>query len=130
MTIQPGPGGGQPDPGQDVIIGERRQLINPAYRLLGSLAEAETVSLRRRIVAITTVSQPASARDHLQRRCEDLVAAEIGRLARRAPALRTAHLGEIQVALGRVIEELLLSRAGTVRDDQLAVLFDLAEVLQ
>ena len=34
-------GGGRPDPGLDAIMGERRQLINLAYRLLGSLAEAE-----------------------------------------------------------------------------------------
>jgi DNA-directed RNA polymerase specialized sigma24 family protein len=32
---------GRPDPGLDVIMSERRQLINLAYRLLGSLAEAE-----------------------------------------------------------------------------------------
>ncbi|MFC4534448.1 RNA polymerase sigma factor SigJ [Sphaerisporangium dianthi] len=37
----PGPGHGRPDPGLDAIMGERRQLINLAYRLLGSLAEAE-----------------------------------------------------------------------------------------
>ena len=30
-----------PDPGLDAIMSERRQLINLAYRLLGSLAEAE-----------------------------------------------------------------------------------------
>src|SRR5271156_1537185 len=36
-----GPGDGRPDPGLDMIMGERRQLINLAYRLLGSLAEAE-----------------------------------------------------------------------------------------
>jgi RNA polymerase sigma factor (sigma-70 family) len=41
MTTPSGPGGGRPDPGLDVIISERRQLINLAYRLLGSLAEAE-----------------------------------------------------------------------------------------
>jgi RNA polymerase sigma factor (sigma-70 family) len=35
------PGGGGPDPGLSVIMGERRALINLAYRLLGSLAEAE-----------------------------------------------------------------------------------------
>src|SRR3984957_17844056 len=34
-------GRGRPDPGLDVIISERRQLINLTYRLLGSLAEAE-----------------------------------------------------------------------------------------
>ncbi|MEV3977858.1 RNA polymerase sigma factor SigJ [Nonomuraea sp. NPDC049758] len=32
-----------PDPGLDAIISERRQLINLAYRLLGSLADAEDV---------------------------------------------------------------------------------------
>ena len=41
MTTPSGPGGGQPDPGLDAIMSERRQLINLAYRLLGSLAEAE-----------------------------------------------------------------------------------------
>jgi RNA polymerase sigma factor (sigma-70 family) len=41
MTIQSGPGGGGPDPGLGAVMGERRQLINVAYRLLGSLAEAE-----------------------------------------------------------------------------------------
>jgi len=34
---------GRPDPGLDVIISERRSLINLAYRLLGSMAEAEDV---------------------------------------------------------------------------------------
>src|SRR4051794_33383570 len=41
MTIRSGPGGDRPDPGLSAIMGERRQLINLAYRLLGSLAEAE-----------------------------------------------------------------------------------------
>ena len=41
MSSQFGPGGGRPDPGLTAIMSERRQLINLAYRLLGSLAEAE-----------------------------------------------------------------------------------------
>ncbi|MGW7254226.1 RNA polymerase sigma factor SigJ [Streptomyces sp. NPDC054834] len=41
MTTQSRPGQGRPDPGLDAIMSERRQLINLAYRLLGSLAEAE-----------------------------------------------------------------------------------------
>ena len=41
MSTPTGPGPGRPDPGLAVIIGERRQLINLAYRLLGSLTEAE-----------------------------------------------------------------------------------------
>ena len=41
MNTRSGPGEGQPDPGLDAIMSERRQLINLAYRLLGSLTEAE-----------------------------------------------------------------------------------------
>jgi RNA polymerase sigma factor (sigma-70 family) len=46
MTTRNGPaaadsGRGRPDPDLDAVISERRQLINLAYRLLGSLAEAE-----------------------------------------------------------------------------------------
>jgi RNA polymerase sigma factor (sigma-70 family) len=41
MTTQSGPGPGRPDPGLSAIMSERRQLLNLAYRLLGSLAEAE-----------------------------------------------------------------------------------------
>ncbi|HEX8862106.1 MAG TPA: RNA polymerase sigma factor SigJ [Actinomycetes bacterium] len=41
MSSQSGPGGGRADPGLSAIISERRQLLNLAYRLLGSLAEAE-----------------------------------------------------------------------------------------
>src|SRR5215831_2288080 len=41
MTTPSGSGHGGPDQGLSVIMGERRQLINLTYRLLGSLAEAE-----------------------------------------------------------------------------------------
>jgi len=41
MTTRSEPGGGRPDQGLDAIMSERRQLVNLAYRLLGSLAEAE-----------------------------------------------------------------------------------------
>src|SRR6478735_9478899 len=41
MTSRSGPGDGQLDPGLSAIMSERRQLVNLAYRLLGSLAEAE-----------------------------------------------------------------------------------------
>jgi RNA polymerase sigma-70 factor (ECF subfamily) len=43
MNSEPGPAQGIPDPELDVIMSERRQLINLAYRLLGSLTEAEDV---------------------------------------------------------------------------------------
>ena len=41
MSTQSGSGGGRPDPGLNAVMSERRRLINLAYRLLGSLAEAE-----------------------------------------------------------------------------------------
>ena len=41
MSTRSGPGDERPDPGLSAIMSERRQLINLAYRLLGSLAEAE-----------------------------------------------------------------------------------------
>jgi RNA polymerase sigma factor (sigma-70 family) len=41
MTAGSGPGHGGPDLGLSAIMSERRQLISLAYRLLGSLAEAE-----------------------------------------------------------------------------------------
>jgi RNA polymerase sigma-70 factor (ECF subfamily) len=41
MSTASGPGQGGPDPGLAAIMSERRQLINLAYRLLGSLADAE-----------------------------------------------------------------------------------------
>jgi RNA polymerase sigma factor (sigma-70 family) len=43
MTIQAEPGSGRLDPSLSAIMNERRQLINLAYRLLGSLADAEDV---------------------------------------------------------------------------------------
>ncbi|MDX3077650.1 RNA polymerase sigma factor SigJ [Streptomyces sp. NPDC088354] len=43
MTTTAGPGGQQRDPGLSAIMSERRRLINLAYRLLGSLADAEDV---------------------------------------------------------------------------------------
>ena len=46
MTTRSGPnaadsGRGRPGPDLDAVMSERRQLINIAYRLLGSMAEAE-----------------------------------------------------------------------------------------
>ncbi|MFD8384768.1 RNA polymerase sigma factor SigJ [Streptomyces sp. NPDC059679] len=41
MTTRSEPAHDRPDPSLDAIMSERRQLINLAYRLLGSLAEAE-----------------------------------------------------------------------------------------
>jgi RNA polymerase sigma factor (sigma-70 family) len=41
VSSQSGPDRVEPDPGADAIMRERKHLINLAYRLLGSLAEAE-----------------------------------------------------------------------------------------
>ncbi len=41
MTTPSEPGPGRPDPSLRAIISERRRLLNLAYRLLGSLADAE-----------------------------------------------------------------------------------------
>src|ERR1700733_14803628 len=41
MTMGSAPGDGAGDPGLSAVISERRHLISLAYRLLGSLAEAE-----------------------------------------------------------------------------------------
>jgi RNA polymerase sigma factor (sigma-70 family) len=41
VSTQSGPGHGRPDRGLRAIVSDRRKLINLAYRLLGSLAEAE-----------------------------------------------------------------------------------------
>jgi RNA polymerase sigma-70 factor, ECF subfamily len=41
MSTPSEPGPGQPDAGLNAIMSERRQLISLAYRMLGSLAEAE-----------------------------------------------------------------------------------------
>jgi RNA polymerase sigma-70 factor, ECF subfamily len=41
MGSQSGPGSGIPEPGVSAVMGERRRLINLAYRLLGSMTDAE-----------------------------------------------------------------------------------------
>ena len=41
MSTHSGAGDDGPDPGLSAVMSERRQLINLAYRLLGSLADAE-----------------------------------------------------------------------------------------
>src|SRR4051812_19852918 len=40
-TTRSGPESGRSEPGDDAIMSERPQLLNVAYRLLGSVAEAE-----------------------------------------------------------------------------------------
>ncbi|MGD0559828.1 MAG: hypothetical protein ABSA93_33280 [Streptosporangiaceae bacterium] len=78
-------------------------------------------------MAVTMVSGPANASDLLQHWCEDLVVAEIARLARRVEFAHPEQLGSVETTLNRIIEDLVLSRTKAVSGDQLATLFDLAE---
>ncbi len=78
-------------------------------------------------MAVTAMARPVSAGDLLRRRCEELLAAELDRLARRVPALPPAHLSDVEWGLRQIIDRLVLARAPAVRGDQLAVLFDLAD---
>lgn len=68
--------------------------------------------------------RPGSAGEVLQRRCEDLVAIEMTRLGRRVPTLNSVHRMQAHEALGRFVHELVLSRAHAVRDEELALVFD------
>jgi hypothetical protein len=74
-----------------------------------------------------TMSQPATAVESLQRRCQGLVTAEMARLSRRVPGLQDEHLGEVEAALWRVMERLVVSRTHAVGADELAALFALAD---
>lgn len=76
-------------------------------------------------MAAITGSRPASAEGLLQRRCQELVSAELARLSRRLPGLPGECLGQVEAALGRVVERLVLSRAGDISSDALSALFDL-----
>jgi hypothetical protein len=48
MSSQSGPGDDRLDPGLSAIMSERRPLINLAYRLLGSLSDADGDRVRHR----------------------------------------------------------------------------------
>lgn len=66
---------------------------------------------------------PSRLLDH---RLEELVAAELARLARRVPALATDHLGVVEASLNDVINRLLPFRVrANARPEALAALFDL-----
>jgi hypothetical protein len=82
--------------------------------------------MRNSAAATPATCRPVSARDALARRCEDLIAVEVGRLWRRVPALRKDQLAEVAATLSRVAGQLALARTNAISDAELAVLFDLA----
>jgi hypothetical protein len=74
------------------------------------------------------MSPTTDASDLLRRRCEELVTAEVTRLARRVEFSRPEQLRYLETALGRIIDDLVLSRALAVSGDQLTALFNLGEL--
>ncbi|MGI5233573.1 hypothetical protein [Actinoallomurus sp. CA-142502] len=66
---------------------------------------------------------PSRLLDH---RLEDLVATELARLARRAPALADDHLGLVEASLQQIINRLLPARGrASASPEAVAALFDL-----
>jgi hypothetical protein len=62
----------------------------------------------------------------LDRHCQELVADELTRLARRVPSLAEDHLGVVETSLRQIIDRLLpVRRRAEARPETLAALFDL-----
>ncbi|MFL6054319.1 MAG: hypothetical protein ACJ72W_15565 [Actinoallomurus sp.] len=62
----------------------------------------------------------------LDRHCQELVADELTRLARRVPSLAEDHLGAVETSLRQIIDRLLpVRRRAEARPETLAALFDL-----
>lgn len=75
---------------------------------------------------MTTRPVPVSPSRLLDDRVEELVAAELARLARRAPALAGDHLGLIEASLQHIIDRLLPARGrASAPPEAVAALFDL-----
>ncbi|WP_329249921.1 hypothetical protein OG417_04085 [Actinoallomurus sp. NBC_01490] len=62
----------------------------------------------------------------LDHRLEELIATELARLARRAPALADDHLGLVEASLQQIINRLLPARGrASASPEAVAALFDL-----
>lgn len=77
------------------------------------------------VVAVRTrVVSPSRLLDD---RLDKLIAAELDRLARRAPTLGDDHLGVVEASLKNVIDRLLPARVrDSARPEDLTALFDLS----
>lgn len=75
------------------------------------------------VTAPAVLVSPGRLLDH---RLEELVAAELARLARRAPALADDHLSLIEASLQQIIDRLLPARGrASASPEAVAALFDL-----
>ncbi|GLY78662.1 hypothetical protein Airi01_069290 [Actinoallomurus iriomotensis] len=75
------------------------------------------------VTAPPVLVSPTRLLDH---RLEDLVATELARLARRAPALADDHLGLVEASLQQIINRLLPARGrASASPEAVAALFDL-----
>jgi hypothetical protein len=76
--------------------------------------------------AVTAPALLESADRLLDHRLEELVAAELGRLARRAPVLADDHLSLVAASLQQIINRLLPARGrASASPEAVAALFDL-----
>jgi hypothetical protein len=72
---------------------------------------------------VPVLESPGRLLDH---RLEELVAAELARLARRLPALADDHLGLVEASLQQIINRLLPARGRvSASPEAVAALFDL-----
>ncbi len=64
----------------------------------------------------------------LEHRCQEIIAEEVARLARRAPALAEGHLGLVEASLRRIVDRLLPARTyADAHPSAVIALFDLEE---
>lgn len=70
----------------------------------------------------------APSRRLLEHRCQEIIAAEVARLARRAPALTENHLGVVEASLRQIVDRLLPARTyADAHPAAVIALFDLEE---
>lgn len=77
------------------------------------------------MTASPTTAPPSRLLEH---HCQEIIAAEVARLARRAPALADGHLGTVEASLRRIVDRLLPARTyADAHPAAVLALFDLEE---